>query len=192
MKTIGVIGLWMVTGVLLLANPAGAQDSWEEAMMKAATPGPEHQFLASLAGSWSITTKSWPEPGKDPIIQTGKSTSRMVLGGRFLQEEVDMTGEPMPFSGMGLSGYDNTQGEYFTFWMDTMGTGGMLMHGQLDPSGKTMRMTGTFPDPISKQDMIFRSVTTYETLDRYTAVFYMTMPGTDEMKSMEMTGQRVR
>jgi hypothetical protein len=191
MKTLRMIGVLLMAGAFLLAGPARAQNEMEAAMMRAAAPGPQHQFLASLAGTWDMTVKSWSEPGKDPMTQTGKSTSHMVLGGRFLQEEVKMTGD-MPFAGMGLSGYDNTRAEYFSLWVDTMGTGGMIMRGRMDPAGKVMTMTGTYPDPVSKKDMTFRSVTTYDTPDHYLSVFYMVMPDGSEMKNMEMIGQRTK
>ena len=48
------------------------------------------------------------------------------------------------------------------------------------------------PDPVSKKDMTFRSVTTYDTPDHYTSVFYMVMPNGSEMKNMEMIGRRVK
>jgi hypothetical protein len=190
MKTMRMIGLLLMAGVIVVAGRVRAQSDMEAAMMKAAAPGPQHQLLASFAGTWDVAVKSWGEPGKDPMTQTGTSTSQMVLGGRFLQEEVKTVGD-MPFTGMGLTGYDNTKGEYFTFWIDTMGTGAMLMHGQMDASGKVMTMTGTYPDPTSKRDMTFRSVCTYDTPDHYTSVYYVVKPDGSEVKIMEMTGRRM-
>ena len=48
---------------------------------------------------------------------------KMLLDGRFLQQE--FTGEMMgqPFSGVGINAYDNLRKRYVTTWIDTMGTG---------------------------------------------------------------------
>ena len=36
-----------------------------------AVPGEPHKLFASLAGSWTTTTKEWMEPGKPPTEATG-------------------------------------------------------------------------------------------------------------------------
>src|SRR5687768_5224159 len=78
-----------------------------EAYTKLATPGEPHKQFAGLAGSWTTKTKEWMEPGKPPTESTGTVEMKMVLDGRFLQQE--FTGEMMghPYSGIGISGYDN-------------------------------------------------------------------------------------
>ncbi|MFH1143652.1 MAG: DUF1579 family protein [Candidatus Eisenbacteria bacterium] len=77
-------------------------------------------------------------------------------------------------------------------WVDNMGSGQMVMRGQMDPAGKVMTMTASFLDPLSKVEMAMRTVTTYDNPDRYVSEFFLTMPGGSEFKNMEMTGQRVK
>ena len=103
--------------LLIVASPVMAKDKKQakqmdqqammEAYMKLATPGEPHKLFASLAGSWTTKTKSWMEPGKLPMESTGSAVMKMLLDGRFLQQE--FTGEMMgqPFSGVGIDAYDN-------------------------------------------------------------------------------------
>src|SRR6266581_6247407 len=85
-----------------------------EVYKKLATPGEPHKQLASLAGSWTTKTKEWMEPGKPPMESTGSAEMRMLLEGRFLQQEFtgDMMGQP--YSGIGVSAYDNLRKKYVT------------------------------------------------------------------------------
>lgn len=78
-----------------------------EMYQKLAMPGEPHTLLASLAGSWTTITKSWMEPDKPPIESTGSVEMKMLLNGRFLQQE--FTGEMMgqAFSGIGINAYAN-------------------------------------------------------------------------------------
>lgn len=79
---------------------------------KLATPGEPHKLLASMAGSWNTKTKSWMEPNKPPTESIGSCEQKMLLGGRFLQQECtgDMMGQP--FTGIGVNGYDNHTRKY--------------------------------------------------------------------------------
>ena len=88
---------------------------------KLATPGEPHKLLASMAGSWNTKTKSWMEPNKPPTESIGSCEQKMLLGGRFLQQECtgDMMGQP--FTGIGVNGYDNHTRKYVSTWMDSMG-----------------------------------------------------------------------
>jgi hypothetical protein len=90
---------------------------------KLGTPGTPHKVLASMAGSWITKTKGWMEPDKPPMESKGTCEQKMLLGGRFLQQEYsgDMMGSP--FTGIGVTGYDNHTKKYVSTWMDSMGTG---------------------------------------------------------------------
>ena len=66
-----------------------------EAYQKASIPGAPHQQLASLAGSWATQTKEWMEPHKPPRESTGSCEMKMLLGGRFLQQECSGSGKSL-------------------------------------------------------------------------------------------------
>src|SRR5215475_11239908 len=145
-------------GLVMLAVPASAEDQPSahprdpQAMMEAykqlATPGAPHRQLASLAGRWTTTTQSWMEPNKPPMDSTGACDYTVLLGGRDVQQ--GCTGEMMgqPFTGIGVHGYDHVSQKYVTTWIDSMGTGIVVMDGTASPDGKAITLTGSHPDPF--------------------------------------------
>ena len=160
-----------------------------EAYAKLATPGEQHKQLASLAGSWTTKTKEWMEPGKPPTESAGSVEMKTVLDGRFLQQE--FTGEMMghPYSGMGISGYDNLRKRYVSTWIDTMGTGVFVMEGTASADGKTITLKGQHAE-LGGGHMSHRAV--WKIVDSNTQIFdmYGTHHGGKEMKMMEITYTR--
>ncbi|MGH8654310.1 MAG: DUF1579 domain-containing protein, partial [Gammaproteobacteria bacterium] len=156
---------------------------------KLATPGEPHKLFASLAGSWTTKTKSWMEPGKPPMESTGTAEMKMLLGGRFLQQ--DFTGDMMgqPYTGIGINAYDNLRKRYVSTWIDTMGTGIFLMEGPASADGKTITLRGQHDEPGGGR-MTHRAV--WKILDRNTQTFdmYGTHHRGKEMKVMEITYMR--
>ena len=184
----------MITASFAIAgeeNQAGKMDKQKmtEMYQKFAAPGEPHKQLASLAGSWTTKTKMWMEPNKPPTESTGSCEQKMLLDGRYLQQEC--TGEMMggPFTGIGVTGYDNQTKKYVSTWMDSMGTGIFFMEGTGSPDGKTFTQKGSHADPVQGQ-IKHRAVT--KIVDNNTEVFEMYAAGKDgkEMKMMEITYTR--
>jgi hypothetical protein len=161
-----------------------------EAMEKAATPGAMHKFLASLAGTWTVESKAWMGPG-EPMTSKGTATCTMILGGRYLLEEIKADFGGMPFEGRGITGYDNTAKQFQAVWVDTMGTGLGIATGSLDPTGKILTSKMTFMDPRTGKEGSMRTV--LKIVDEKTHVFEVFEPGPDgkEVKTMEMTYRKV-
>ncbi len=183
---------------LLLALPVLAQDQQfdQQAAMKAwqaaATPGPMHAFWAKMAGKWKTHSKMWMEPGDPPMESDGEVDMEMVLGGRYLQERFHGTSMGQPFEGYGLTGYDNVTGTVTAIWCDNMSTGMAVMTGKAAAPGEPLELTGTYADPVTKQMIAIRGVTTYQDEDHHTFEYFMHYPGEDEFKSMEIRYERVK
>ncbi|WP_454063824.1 DUF1579 domain-containing protein [Candidatus Nitrospira salsa] len=160
-----------------------------EMYKKLAEPGEPHKLFASLEGSWTTKTKSWMEPGKPPMESKGTAEMKMLLDGRFLQQE--FTGEMMgqPYSGIGINAYDNIQKKYVTVWLDTMGTGIFMMEGTASDDGKTIMLKGQHPEPGGGQ-MSHRAIWTIVDDNTQTFDMYGTHHGGEEMKVMEITYTR--
>jgi len=160
-----------------------------EVYTKLAAPGEQHKQLASLAGSWTTKTKEWMEPNKPPVESTGSAEMKILLDGRFLQQE--LTGQMMgqPFSGIEITAYDNVLKRYVTSWMSTMGTGIFMMEGTASTDGKTITLKGQHAEPgggYMKHRAIWKIVdSNTQTFDMYGA-----HPGEKEWKMMEMTYTR--
>ena len=120
-----LIGLCLVLSVsVAMAKEKHPAQMDMQAMMdkykKLATPGEPHNQLATLAGSWNTKTKEWMDPNKPPMESTGTCEEKMMLDGRFLQQECagDMMGQP--FTGIGMIGFDNYTKKYVSTWMSSM------------------------------------------------------------------------
>jgi hypothetical protein len=191
----------IITGLCLvaLAVPASAKDKKSkhqpdpQAMMelykKLAEPGEPHKQLTSLAGSWTTTSKQWMEPGKPPTESTGSVEMKTLLDGRFLQQE--FTGNMMgqPYSGIGITGYDNLRKRYVTVWIDSMGTGVFFMDGTAGPDGKTITLKGGHPEPTGGV-MKHRALWKFPDANTQTFEMYGTHGKGKEMKMMEITYTR--
>lgn len=180
---------------MLMASAVVAKDKKAEkkmdpqAMMevytKLAAPGEQHKQLASLAGSWTTNTKEWMEPNKPPVESAGSAEMKMLLDGRFLQQEI--TGQMMgqPYSGIEMTAYDNLLKRYVTTWMSTMGTGIFLMEGTASADGKTITLKGQHAAPGGGY-MKHRAI--WKLVDSNTQTFdmYGTHHGEKEWKMMEI------
>ncbi|MFA5388760.1 MAG: DUF1579 family protein [Candidatus Omnitrophota bacterium] len=152
------------------------------------TPGEAHKLLAKLEGSWSARTRNWIEPGKPAIESMGSSERKMILGGRYLQEEY--TGDIMgnPFRGISLTGYDNHRKKYFMIWVDSMSTRFFVFEGNIASDGKTITLSGLADDPV-RGKVNWRSV--IRVINDNTQAFEMS--GTDKHgieEKMEITYNR--
>lgn len=185
--------------LVVTASPLMAKDKKPEKQMdpqammemyqKLATPGEPHKLFASLAGSWTTTTKEWMEPGKPPTESTGTAEMKMLLDGRFLQQEFTGNMMEQPFSGIGIDGYDNLRKRYVTTWIDTMGTGIFQMEGTASADGKIITLKGQHDVPGGGH-MTHRAV--WKIVDSNTQTFdmYGTHQGGKEMKVLEITYTR--
>jgi hypothetical protein len=172
------------------AAQAGKPDPAMEAWMKASIPGPQHQLLDALAGSWSGVVKMWMDPTKPPTESACTIDSKWILGGRFLHEEVKGQFMGQPFSGVGLTGYDNIQKKYVGMWVDSMSTGISHSQGTADAAGKTFTFEAENLDPLSGKKVKSRDVTRIQGKDNYSLEMFKTGPDGKEFKAMEIVFTR--
>jgi hypothetical protein len=166
-----------------------------EAMMeiykKLAAPGAPHKLLASLAGSWTTKTTAWMEPDKPPMEGTGTCEQKMLLDGRYLQQE--FVGEMMgsTFNGINVIGYDNHTKKYVSTWIDSMSTGIYCFEGTASADGKTITQQSSYDDPV-RGPMVWRSVTRIVNKNSLKYEMYLIPKAGKEEKMMEMTVTRKR
>ena len=187
------LALFVLASPVMAKDKKPAKEMDPQAMMevwkKLAMPGEPHKLFASLAGSWTTTTKEWMEPGKPPTESTGTAEMKMLLDGRFLYQEYNAQMMGQPFSGVGIDAYDNMTKKYVTAWIDTMGTGIFMMEGTASTDGKTITLKGSHPEPGGGR-MSHRAV--WKIVDNNTQTFdmYGTHHGGNEMKVLEITYTR--
>jgi len=138
-------------------------------------PGPEHEKLKQMEGTWDATIHSKEGDSK------GTATYKMGVGGLWLLEHFKGEFGGMKFEGRGMVSYDANKKKYLGVWVDSMSTAPMLYQGNYDKSGKIMTSTGEMPMPDGKTAKV---TMTSEKKDADTVVFTMNMPGPDG-KSVE-------
>ena len=168
------------------AKPAMDEKAVMEVYMKAGTPGPEHQELAKMAGSWKLDVTSWMAPGAPPEKSTGTAKFETIFGGRYLRQEMhgEMGGEP--FEGMGIEGFDNVSKERFGTWIDSMSTGSSMARGKCAVGAKTCTLKGTMNDPLTGKPCELREVLTRNDDNSFTFDMYGPDPSGKEFHMMQI------
>jgi hypothetical protein len=182
----------------LLVTTAVADDKKaaidEKAMMevwqKHSTPGAEHKMFAALAGDWTYDAKFWMAPDAPPMEMKGTAKRTLIMGGRFLQDDVANANGSMPFQGLGLTGYDNHTKKYVATWVDSMTTSISESTGEASADGKTITMHHEDFDPVYNQKVKARDVIRITGPDSNVTVFYKTTPDGKEMKAGEIVFSR--
>ncbi|MBN9118246.1 MAG: DUF1579 family protein [Planctomycetes bacterium] len=107
-------------------------------------PGPEHDVLKKMEGTWDLTMKFGGMESK------GAVTYKMELGGLWLGGalEADLFGTK--FQGKSIDGYDARKKKYVGVWVDSMSNSPMFMEGSFDKEKKTLTMVGEGPGPDGK------------------------------------------
>ncbi len=172
-------------------DPAKSQqDAAMAEMMKISAPGPMHALLASLAGKWKTSVKSWMGP--EPTVSEGTCEGTMIMGGRYLESKHSGNMMGMPFEGMEILTYDNMKKQFTSVWIDNMAP--MLTFGsdgQVDASGKVITMHTSMPNPVTGQMEAYTYVTTITDKDHHRFVMNGSKDGKD-YKVMEIDYTRVQ
>ncbi len=160
-----------------------------ELYKKVGTPGAPHKLLATLAGSWTTKTTVWMDPDKPPVEGKGTCEQKMLLDGRYLQQEYtgDMMGSP--FTGINIIGYDNHTKKYVSVWIDSMSTSIYYFEGTASADGKTITQESSYDDP-AKGPTTWLSVTKIVDENTLQYEMYLTPKGGKKEKMMEMTVTR--
>ncbi|HJZ54154.1 MAG TPA: DUF1579 domain-containing protein [Gemmataceae bacterium] len=104
-----------------------------------AKPGPEHEVLKKMEGTWDLTMKF------EGMEAKGVAVYKMDLGGLWLSSSLESELGGMKFSGRGFDTYDAGKKKYVGIWVDSMSTSPMVMEGTYDAAKKTMTMIGDGP-----------------------------------------------
>jgi len=140
-------------------------------------PGPEHEVLKRIEGTWSAKIKM----GDDE--SSGTATYKMVCGGLWLSSDFQGEFFGQPFSGRGMDTFDPEKKKYVSVWVDSMSARPLLMEGTYDKEKKTLTMTGEAPGPDGKLAR-HKLVTQMPDNDHQTFTMYIVGPDGQETKMM--------
>jgi hypothetical protein len=169
---------------------SAAQQEMMEKYMKAATPGPDQQKLAKLAGNWKMQVTAWMAPGAPPEKSDGTAEFKTILGGRYVQQDVKGSMGSQPFEGRGLMGFDNVLKERFATWVDSMGTGILVMRGKCPADAKKCSTKGQASDAVAGKMVTYTETTTMTDDDHFTFELHGPGPGGKQFKMLEIVYTR--
>ena len=176
------------------ATPAATltpeQQKRMETWVKAMTPGAPHKWLAARAGKFDFAGKFWMEPGAPPQVAKGIADRTLLLGGRVLQEKLTSTLMGMPLDGLGLAGYDNVTGRFWSTWNDSLSTGQRVAGGTCDAAGAACSWRGTYSDPDSGKSKAVRLELRLEGADREVLTAFEAGADGKEARTMELSYTR--
>jgi hypothetical protein len=159
MRTLRVV-LVVCALIALLAPAVSAQPPL-------AKPGPEHERLKKMEGTWEATVKSSAGESKGTMI------FKMELGGLWLVSNFKGQFAGQEFQGRGLDSYDPVKKKYVSVWADSMSTAPMISEGTFDKEGKVLTQLGEGPGMDGKTTK-YKSVT--EMKDADSMVFTLSSP----------------
>ncbi len=182
---------------IVIGTRAAAQDTpppppeIDDAMLKmiaAASPNENHKKLAQYLGTWDAVSSFWMEgPDKPPV--GGKGTVKFTWGfeGRFLKQEFQGFFMGMPYTGLGLNGYDNMRKTFTQFWVDNTSTAMYVAEGDFDPAGNALTLNGKMDDPTTgEMGVPIRYVIGKVTNDRFVFEMYLVPPEGAPVKAGEI------
>ena len=201
-RTRSMVALVVAVTLISISTPIRAQEppTAEELevltkrMSEAGQPGPEHERLAALAGVWDVEMKIWPQPDAEPIVAAGRMQSEMILGGRFLRQQVAI--ESGPFAGEALSflGFDRRSSEFTVVGMDTSGTYWVTAKGPVGDDSARLVLSGTDFDAIFGADQVYDFVWTFVDADTVVTEVVFKDPmhtyGHSEFRMVQNTARR--
>lgn len=193
----------LVGGTALVTSVAVSQqgddmssDDMMKMWMEMSKPGKEHQMMAKGVGDWDCTAKVWRYPGAEPEVTDYDASTKSIMGGRYFVTHVEGEmalgeGEPVPFEGMEISGFNNTTGKYWTMWFDNFMTAPMYSEGTASNDGKTITYyTKGFIDPMTGQEKVAKSVHEHLSDGKFMMKMYEKDPQGNWWMNMEMTCTR--
>ncbi len=187
----GVVLILMALGLPAWAQePAAAKDDPMQAVMAAYARygeiGKEHRLLQQRAGTWDVTVRMWVAPGSPAEESKGTSECSLIMGGRFIHEKIESMVMGQPFSGLGLTGFDNIKKKYVGIWIDSLSTGIMTSEGVPAADGKSIEYVGDLPDPVANKYRQQRAVEYEDDADHRRMEAFDVGPVVAPFRSMEM------
>lgn len=157
-----------------------------ESWVKSMTPGAPHKWLAARAGRFDFAGKFWMEPGAPPQVAKGVAERTLALGGRVLQEKLTSTLMGLPLDGLGLAGFDNVTGQFWSTWNDSLSTGQRVAGGRCDEALHSCVWRGSYPNPDTGKAQPVRLELTLDGPDREVVTAFEPAADGKETRTLEL------
>jgi hypothetical protein len=142
----------------------------------------QHEEMARWAGVWDGDITMYMDPTQ-PTRSRGTTTSKSVLGGRYLFEETEGEFGGMAFEGFAIQAYDKKKQKYVTVWVDNFGTGIGTFEGTRE--GDVITLLGP-PEEWGGMTYSPKGVVRRLGPDHHTYTMFGVLPSGVEFKMMEI------
>lgn len=161
-----------------------------ERMRQIAQPGPEHDQLARLSGTWEVTTTfRSSEPGARETLTEGEARNTVLIGGRFLRSEIRETWGGEPVDAVVRLGFDRRTGLHTLSRCDSWGTYCVDAAGAASEDGLLV-LEGSALDPLGRDTETYRFVIDLRAPDRYSIAIDFMIPGGEVLTMTRSTFTR--
>jgi hypothetical protein len=121
-------------------------------------------------------------------MEEGRAVKKMILGGRYLQENLFGKAMGMPWEGQTTFAYDKLSKRFKILWIDNMGTG--MMEGEGDREGDVLTFLASYPDVLGGPDQQYKLVFTVENEEKHSMVLFLLMPNGEFEAQLELNYRR--
>lgn len=149
-------------------------------------PGKEHEALKVFEGEWTFEGKFYMDPSQPPSEMKGTETSKMILGGWYLNSDVKSTFMGAPFDGRWTMTYSTFKKKYQASWIDSMMPHVFVSEGDVDATGKIYTFHGEGFDPATGKPTKEKWVVEVKDATTHTMTFYGPGPDGKERKNGEI------
>jgi len=154
-------------------------------------PGAAHDVLKTLVGEWNVDVVSWSSPDANPERSSARSSSRWILGYRYVREKYRSLEMGPRYEGLGFLGYDAGARVYSSVWMDSLNTSIATSRGVFNPETATFAMSGEVYDPLLGRMKETRTLIQILSQDSYKITMVDRTSRGKDFKSLELTYNRM-
>ncbi|MCC7012330.1 MAG: DUF1579 family protein [Planctomycetes bacterium] len=165
----------------------GGMARWMETMK----PGPAHQRLAELIGTYDLTMRMQMAPGQPPMESKGTLEISWLAEGKWRQTrgEISMLGQKSMLASS--IGYDNFKQRYVWAKVDGLQTELATAMGHFDKSGDNLILWGTIDEPMTpEQDKMVKYVWRGYGQDTFVLEVHDMMIGEENTRVLEIEHRR--
>ena len=149
-------------------------------------PGKEHEALKVFEGEWTFQGKFFMDPAQPPTEMNGTETSKIILGGWYLNSEVKSTFAGAPFDGRWTMTYSVMKKKYQASWIDSMVGHVFISEGDVDAAGKIYTFHGEGFDPATGKPIKEKWVMEVKDADNHQMTFFSIGADGKEKKTGEI------
>lgn len=154
----GAVTMLFTAQVVSMTDPGVDDQALREAFKQANHRTEFDKKIKLYRGKYEHNFKWWRSPGTAPHESMLRGGTEWVLDSRFMIQRMKGRWLDKSFEAMVILGYDHTNEQYSSVWMDTLGTRMLLSNGTLDESGDTITMRGEYGDAITREKVQVRIV----------------------------------